>query len=379
MYNATRSSGSPATTFTVALLLLPADDRLHPRALTLTRHWASSIAFAVVTADVASVQPGFLGNATFNDYSSSLAISLAPQSVVAAMGVDPAAYCPLASLMWALRSITQQSITSLRISGFDLPLLTDPPSAGCAVPDCTAMGGCGLLGLQSVSLSTEPALLQRDVMSWLRDLGLDGGSVAFLPPPAGLWNPALNRSDWIPNDLFCDLTIMSLNLPALPWTADLRMPFPPPAGLLRCPSASSRLFSLDLTAVRFFSSDLLDGLTSTREINLQLDLDSLYGGVRPVPVGFFDPLPASVTVSGGCGSSCDRIASKCPYFIDGECRPCPPGSFTRALFSTYAYCSVCPVGSHCNSTVSLEPIPCPRGSYQPQSGQSGCLLCPVGQ
>jgi hypothetical protein len=146
-------------------------------------------------------------------------------------------------------------------------------------------------------------------------------------------------------------------------------------------SNSTQLTTIDWQAARFFSSSMLTGLSTSRSIALQLNLESLYGGVRPVPVGFFDPLSPSITVSGGCGQSCARLSSQCPYFVDGVCQSCPLGSFKRVLQSQYAYCSVCPVGFYCDAALSLSPLSCPRGSFQPLLGQgakSSCQACPTG-
>ena len=335
------------------------------------------------TTDVASVQPEFLGSAIFNEIGE-LSVTLAPQSVVAAMRSNSAIYCPVHSLMQGLSvplASTAPYLNKLRISGFDLPLPADSLSAGCALPDCAAMGGCRQLPLGTVTLSTEPAMLQRDVMRWLRNFRLVGSAhLSFQPPPLALWNPSLNRSDWAPTDLLCDLDIAYYVMPALPYSADstgLRIPFAPPAGLLQCTSSSTQITSVDWSAARLFTSNMLIGLPSTRAITLQLDVDALYGGVRPVPVGFFDPLSAAIPVTGSCGQSCARIASRCPYFVDGACQSCPLGSFRR-FHGQYAYCSVCPVGSFCDSAVSADSNPCGRGSYQHESGQSACLLCPQG-
>ena len=338
----------------------------------------------IVTADVASVQPGFYGSV----WSSELSVALAPQSVVAAMRSNSAIYCPVHSLMQGLSVPLISSLAnvptlqSLRISGFDLPLPAESLSAGCTFPDCAAMGGCRPFYLQSVTLSTEPAMLQRDVMRSLRDVGFAGASraLSFQPPPLDLWNPALNRSDWVRTDLLCDLDISSYTLPALPFADDasgLRMPFAPPTGLLRCSSTSTQITSVDWTAARLFTSTMLAGLPSTRGVDLRLHIEALYDSVQPVPVGFFDPLSSSIPVSGSCGQSCARLASRCPYFVDGVCRLCPMGSFKR-FHGQYAYCSVCPIGSFCDSAVSADSIPCGRGSYQHESGQNVCLLCPRG-
>lgn len=228
-------------------------------------------------------------------------------------------------------------------------------------------------------------------MRWLRDfgLGLDNNVdslLSFQPPPGDLWNPALNRSDWIPNDLLCDLNIASLKLPALPWTANVRMPFAPPAGLLRCLSDNTQLRTIDWSGARVFSPGMLAGLITTRFVALELDLESLYGGVVPVPFDFFSTLPASVSVSSGCGSSCGRIASRCPYFVDGACQLCPLGSFSRAQTSgaySFAFCStsVCALpGHYCNEATSnsSDPIPYASGSYQSHPNQGSCFVCPAG-
>lgn len=209
-------------------------------------------------------------------------------------------------------------------------------------------------------------------------------SFSFLPPPMDMWHPALNRTDWMPPDLFCDLGVDydKYTLPALPFasgTSTLRMDFPPPAGLMQCVSESALLASIDWRAARSFSADMLVGMATTRSVQLLLHAESLYDGMRPIPLGFFDPLPPSVTIQGSCRFSCaERIAAKCPYFVDGGCRPCPPGSHKRVIQNTYAYCSPCPIGSHCNSDVSVDPIACPCGTFQPERGQTRCLLCPAG-
>ena len=345
---------------------------------------------------MASVESAFLGNASFvfNVMLPMVSVTLAPQSVVAAMGIDPVYYCPLQSLMQGMSVPLPQTAPALhilRISGFDLPLPTDSLSAGCAVPDCTAMGGCGQLGVRLVHLSTEPAMLQRDVMRWVRDIGLNGPgtTITFPSPPLDLWSPALNRSDWLPTDLLCDIDVARYTLPTLPYADDstgLRMPFSLPAGLLRCLSNSTQLNTIDWQAARFFSSNMLIELPANHTITLKINTEALYGGVRPVPVGFFDPLSPSITVSGICGQSCARIASQCPYFVDGACQLCPLGSFKRVravldqlnVPGPHAYCSACPLGSYCDSTISPDPIPCPAGSYANSTGLGRCTPCPAG-
>ena len=337
---------------------------------------------------MASVEASWFGNATF-DASASLSFTLAPQSAVAAVGAEPTTYCPLHSVMQGVTASSAQgasALRDLRITGFDQPLPTDPLPSGCAVPDCAAMGGCQKLGLQIAALSTEPIMLQRDVLRWLRDVGLSGPSksLVFQPPPLDLYNPALNRSDWAPTDLLCDLDLRSYTLPALPytndtWTSGLRMPFPPPGGLLHCLSDVSDLQAVDWSAARFFSSDMLADLSTVETVALTLDLEALYGGVRPVPAGFFDPLQSTVSVQGQCASSCARVAMQCPFFVRGTCQPCPPGFFKRIIQGQYAYCSACPAGSYCDSAVSANPVICPRGSYQHERGQTSCLLCSAGQ
>jgi len=162
--------------------------------------------------------PGVVGTPSFS-------FTLAPQTVVAAMGGDTAAYCPLHSLLRGISNPATQAnlvLNELRISGYDLPLPEDQLQSNCTFPDCTATGGCRKLGIGSVQLSTEPAMLQRDVLRSLRDVGLDGTgtTVSFLPPPLDLWNPALNRSDWAPTDLLCDIAPGTFRMPALPFTGE---------------------------------------------------------------------------------------------------------------------------------------------------------------
>ena len=341
---------------------------------------------------MASVEPASLTSWTFNTASTdvTLAFTLAPQSIAAALGVDLTTFCPLHSLMRGLSAPLEQwgsprTVPQLTVMGHDQPLLVDPLPPGCALPNCTGPGGCRQLLFHSAVLVTEPAMLQRGVMRWLRDVGLGGSgrALSFIPPPLDLWNPALNRSDWASSDLLCDIDIATITLPALPFANDssgLRMPFAPSAGLLQCLSSSTQLTTINWQAARFFSSSMLTGLASNRWITLQLDLESLYGGMRPVPIGFLDPL-SGVTVKGDCGQSCARISSQCPYFVDGVCQLCPLGSFERLLQGQYAYCSVCPVGSYCDAAISLSPIPCPLGSFQPllgQSAKSSCQACPTG-
>ena len=345
---------------------------------------------AVSVPDVASVEAGFLVHAKFSS-SATLFITLAPQSVVAALRRDPLAYCPLHSVMQGMSTPMAEvspALGSLTIAGHDLPLPVDPLSTGCAWTGCAAMGGCRSV-VSTVTLSTEPAMLQRDVMRWLRDVGLNGGSgsLTFQPPPLGLWSPALNRSDWVPTDLFCDINIASYTLPALPYADEasgLRMPFPPPAGLLHCLSDDSNLFSMDWRAARFFSSDMLVNVSITRAVTMWFNLDALYGGVRPVPLGFFDPLERlpSFGVWGECASSCVNIASRCPYIVGGVCQPCPLGWFSRTIQEQFAYCSLCPVGHYCDSAISSDRIPCPLGTYHSLTGQSAlssCQICPAGK
>ena len=337
---------------------------------------------------MASVEPASI-DSWISSSDAILSFTLAPQSIAAALGVNQTTFCPLHSLMQGLSAQLDQwqasrTVYQLTVMGHDQPLLVDPLPPGCALPNCSVAGRCGQISVRSAILPIEPAMLQRGVMRWLRDVGLAGGSaLSFQPPPLDLWNPALNRSDWTPTDLLCDLDIGVFTMPALPFAGDtngLRMPFSPPDGLLQCLSSSTQLTTINWQAARFFSSNMLVGLPSN-PISLQLNVESLYGGVRPVPVGFFDPLPPTVTVQGDCGSSCARISSRCPYFAGSVCQLCPLGSFKRVFRGQYAYCSVCPVGSFCDAALSISPIPCPLGSFQPLLGQSAknsCQACPTG-
>lgn len=123
-----------------------------------------------------SVAAPFLDNATFSTGSyCTLAVTLAPLSIVTAMGANPDAYCPLHSLMNGLSAPLAQARPPLtfdfmRISGYDLPLPTAPLPVSCAVLDCAAMGGCRRHTFRSLFLSTEPIMLQRSLMRWLRDI-----------------------------------------------------------------------------------------------------------------------------------------------------------------------------------------------------------------
>jgi hypothetical protein len=81
-------------------------------------------------ADIASAQVGFLFPLNKAEFTVSASITLAPQSVVAAMGIDLESYCPLHSLLHGLSTTTVSTgswypasayLSNLRIAAFDLP------------------------------------------------------------------------------------------------------------------------------------------------------------------------------------------------------------------------------------------------------------------
>ena len=294
------------------------------------------------------------------------------------------------------------------MDAYDLPSALDSPS-NCAVPDCSVGGAFGAGGCRdvlyggyvSVSLATEPPLLQRPFMRWLSLVGFSGPSMdlAMQAPTFALWNPALNRSDWAPQNLLCDLNVRNIVMPALPYTdggnSSAQMSYPPPDGMLGCLARKSNLKSLDWVGAKHFSSGTLGGFggstaagTSGPQVSLALDGDALYGPIYPVPPAFFDDaynaLAPTITCTGA--AACDRIASHCPYIVNGVCQLCPLGYWPRGMTGNiFWYCSACTVGSFCNSTLAQQlqvedvPFPCPLGTFQSATAQATCTLCPRGQ
>ena len=330
-----------------------------------------------------------------------LEVHLAPHSLALALtGVAAADYCPLQSLIRGLAFSSASTsgftgtITSLTVDAYDLPSPLDSPASNCVIPDCSSTGpfagGCRSL-LAASTLPVEPPMLQRAFMRWLNFVGLRQ-QLVMQGPTFGLWNPALNRSDWVPADLLCDVDVNHITMPALPYTdggvASAQMTFPPPDGMLSCLPRKTYLTTIDWTAAKFFTSGTLAGFTGRASVvALTFNGDALYAGITPVPLGFFDDSFSSLNPSAnGCTSACARINSRCPYIVNGVCERCPLGYWARGITNNqYWYCSACTIGSFCNSTLTQQlnmddlPFACPLGTFQSEIAQSSCSLCPQGQ
>lgn len=330
----------------------------------------------VMIGSVVSFAPAFLGNLTgfipsFNP-ALRLSVFLAPQTALASV-----AYCPVHSLLTAVaRAATVGQLMILptfAIRAYDLPSPAQQAATCGPLPQCV---GCRQI-LTAASevltvVSIEPALMQRDLVRFLAQAGVS--SLTFAPPPMQLWNAALNQSNWVDPQLFCDTGFNApfLAMPALPFNATSapsvpRFPFPPPSGMLSCLRNMTQLTTLDWSSLTLFPSDLLRGMNTPLgpSVSLLLNIDLLVGTDAPVPPGFFDDRPLSWSVPIGCDenwlpSTCARVASSsaCPYIVSGVCQPCPPGYSRQALGTTNNYigfCASCPRGYYCNATAAADP------------------------
>ena len=59
---------------------------------------------------------------------------------------------------------------------------------------------------------------------------------------------------------------------------------------------------------------------------------------------------------------------------DGQCTPCPPGSFTASWGRSE--CSLCPEGTQAQGFNNTACTPCPQGTYSDEPGLGTCKPCP---
>lgn len=59
---------------------------------------------------------------------------------------------------------------------------------------------------------------------------------------------------------------------------------------------------------------------------------------------------------------------------DGQCAPCPPGSFTASWGRSE--CGLCPFGTYASGLNNTACTPCPQGTYSDESGLGTCKPCP---
>jgi hypothetical protein len=248
-------------------------------------------------------------------------------------------------------------------------------------------------------LATEPAMLQRNVLTYLNDMGLRGSysAVAYVGPTLGIWNPALNVSSWVQPDLFCSSYLSSVTMPALP----AMFPFPPPDGMLACLAASKPILqNLDWSGAKIFASNMLQGFVFSSSLTLKLDLSTLYQGAASVPLDFWSALAiASSTTfnsmrvnrsalylqsSSSCISTAAGLSpSPCDLQFNTSCLAGyvrQAWAMTTATASLFSYCASCNVGQWCDG--SIVTAFCPPGTFQPLVGQtdnSSCVPCAGGQ
>ena len=86
---------------------------------------------------------------------------------------------------------------------------------------------------------------------------------------------------------------------------------------------------------------------------------------QPCYDGFFCP-PGSTTPEG---------SGPCPT---GYYCPTPPEA-AAGPSSIIPMAIPCPTGSHCPGVANIEPLPCERGTYSAEEGQSVCTMCGVGE
>ena len=338
---------------------------LLPPAQSALTAWPWSV---IAIGEVVSMAPdAWVGKSIFIGVSlkPSILLSVAPSSVARPLMSAGQQYCPLHSIAAAINQARRNGnssiiVRSIGMTGYDLPT-----TAECG--DYPACVGCRLLGDGSMNnartLSVEPAFLEPAFASWLsHTLGFAQlKQLSFVPPVLDMWSPTLNRSDWIDLGYFCQIDAANLVMPALPWSlsadpASPSFPFTPPAGLLSCLRDVPSVVQVDWSLARQFDATMLIGLDPLSHlIDWTFDITALYGTARPVPLGFFDALPASNTVAAlncnGMASLCARLQSRCPYLVDGICQPwsehsgvprAPPASTPRdAPLILTALCVVC--------------------------------------
>ena len=163
-----------------------------------------------------------------------------------------------------------------------------------------------------------------------------------------------------------------------------------PAGFfqsLRPDTGFGSLISIDLSAANFSSypQDLFLGLSRTGT-SVALDMNLLYAGEVPIPIGLFDSL-SSVSVGSYplFGTAKLNKARNCPFIgvsaqyypntsFSGDCNRCPVGAYSNSV-SGFFYCARCTPGSYCLANAIK---PCEKGFYQPDSQASTCLACGAG-
>lgn len=124
------------------------------------------------------------------------------------------------------------------------------------------------------------------------------------------------------------------------------------------------------------------------------------GDCRPCPNGTFRPMYLPTPVcwtcplnmwsdqrSNGCqvcpagstsagGTTMDGCKCAAGLFMQRDCKPCPPGA-TSVKGATN--CTLCPLGTYANANASSVCHQCPGQGVTPYMGATGCTLCRLGQ
>ena len=142
---------------------------------------------------------------------------------------------------------------------------------------------------------------------------------------------------------------------------------------------------LSMALLTWYPIDLFAGLTRTGTA-VAADLNMLWQGDVPIPVGLFDGIE---TVTEGSsplvgGAKRNKVRG-CAYLGTSEayplsppqsCNLCPQGSFTQSVPKFGGlYCARCAAGFYCTDSATK---PCPAGKFQPDPEASSCYNCAVG-
>jgi len=238
----------------------------------------------------------------------------------------------------------------------------------------------------SLSVPLDPSFMYKEFWAHFPDMAI----LEFVPPSsvfqavdggATPWSGQLDDSS-VPVDLLeaaSGMTHFKIALgnayPASPVTtlpADIFQPLIPAGGF-------GALVSVDLSTAQLqqYPSDLFAGL-SRSGTQLLVDMNVLYAGMSPIPLGLFDDLPVTGSLGPGntvlAGEPRRNWLRHCAYLVNQVCETCPPGSYATNV-NGYYYCARCAAGSFCINGVTA---PCPRGQYQMERQQSACITCDPG-